>query len=157
MTLSRDVIAALVLLIVFAAYGMEAQNIAVFPGQELEPFKPRTMPFALSICGVLLCVIRILQTLRVPTVPGDNAAGYDWKRAGILCLVMLGYGFLFTRAGFVVATGIFLTAGFYTLGERRITVLVLLPIVFTAIFWALMTQLLGLYLAPGTWWPAFAG
>ena len=65
---------------------------------------------------------------------------------------MLGYGFAFTPLGFIAATTLFLFAGFLTLGERRISVLVFLPVVFTLSFWAVMTQLLGLYLAPGDWW-----
>ena len=64
---------------------------------------------------------------------------------------MLGYGFAFVPLGFIAATILFLLMGFLTLGERRIPVLVILPVIFTFAFWAVMTQLLGLYLAPGDW------
>jgi putative tricarboxylic transport membrane protein len=151
MTMRRDTIAAIFLLIVFAAYGQQALHIEMFPGQELEPFKPRTMPVALAVSGILLCIIHILQTFRDETVEVTAWQGYDWRRAGILCIVMLGYGFAFVPLGFIAATILFLLAGFLTLGERRIPVLVLLPVVFTISFWAVMTQLLGLYLAPGNW------
>ncbi len=157
MKFRRDTIAALVLFVLFAAYGIQATQIDVFPGQELEPFKPKTMPYALAICGMLLCVVRILQTLRdsLPEVVGWHT--YDWRRAVILCAVMLAYGLLFTPLGFIPATALFLLAGFYTLGERQVIVLLLLPVGFSFFFWALMTQLLGLYLAPGDWWPLFDG
>lgn len=152
MTLRGDTIAAIILFVVFAAYGQQAMQIDVFPGQELEPFKPRTMPFALAICGMLLCAIRAFQALRSHSAEAVVWLGYDWKRAAILCTVMLGYGFLFNRLGFMVATAVFLAAGFYTLGERRLLLLFLLPAGFSILFWAVMTQLLGLYLAPGDWW-----
>ena len=153
MNMRRDSMAAILLLIVFAAYGQQALQIEMFPGQELEPFKPRTMPVALAAAGILLCIIHILQTFRDSSVEVAVWGGYDWRRAGILCVVMLGYGFAFTPLGFIVATTLFLLAGFLTLGERRITLLIILPLIFTLGFWALMTQALGLYLAPGIWWP----
>jgi putative tricarboxylic transport membrane protein len=156
-TLRRDAFAALFLFVLFGAYGMQATQIAIFPGQELEPFKPRTLPFALSIAGMMLCVLRVLQTLRAPAGAEPDWAVFDWKRAGILCVVMLVYGYLFSRLGFLPATVVFLLAGFYTLGERHAAVLVLLPVGFSVLFWLVMTQLLGLYLAPGSWWPVPGG
>jgi putative tricarboxylic transport membrane protein len=149
----RDSVAAIFLFIVFAAYGQQALQIQMFPGQELEPFKPRTMPVALAVAGMLLCIIHLLQTLRIQSADAFTWSAYDWRRAATLCIVMLGYGYAFTPLGFIVATTLFLLAGFLTLGERRIPVLILLPVVFTLSFWGVMTQLLGLYLAPGDWWP----
>jgi putative tricarboxylic transport membrane protein len=67
----------------------------------------------------------------------------------MLCVVMLLYGWLFTPLGFVIATTLFLAAGFLILGERRILVLSVLPPLFTVLFWAVMSRGLGLYLAPG--------
>ena len=40
---------------------------------------------------------------------------------------------------------------FLILGERRWTVLLILPIAFSAVFFLVMTKGLGLYLATGTW------
>ena len=68
MSMRRDSMAAIFLLIVFAAYGQQALQIEMFPGQELEPFKPRTMPVVLAAAGILLCIIHILQTLRDSSV-----------------------------------------------------------------------------------------
>ena len=152
MSMRRDSVAAILLLIVFAAYGQQALQIQMFPGQELEPFKPRTMPVALAVAGMLLCIIHLLQTFRDQSADMFIWSAYDWRRAATLCIVMLGYGFAFTPLGFIAATTLFLLAGFLTLGERRISVLVFLPVAFTLSFWAVMTQLLGLYLAPGDWW-----
>lgn len=153
MTLRRDALAALALFVLFAAYGFEALHIEVFPGQEQEPFKPRTMPIALAIAGIVLCVIRLLQTMRVADTGAAPRSSYNWQRAAFLCLAMLGYGYLLTPLGFVVATSLFLAAGFFTMGERGRIRLLVVPIAFAVAFHLLMSRLPGLYLAPGTWWP----
>jgi putative tricarboxylic transport membrane protein len=153
MTLNRDALATLFLFVLFATYGFLALQIDVFPGQETEPFKPRTLPFALAICGMCLSVIRCLQALRQPADAQRAWRSYDWRRAGLLCVNMIVYGFLFTRMGFLIATALFLAMGFVVLGERRFVVLCTLPAIFAGVFWLLATKLLGLYLAPGTWLP----
>ena len=58
MSRRNHVIATLILFVVFAAYGYQALQIPLFPGQEDEPFKPRTMPVALALVGLLLTGIR---------------------------------------------------------------------------------------------------
>jgi putative tricarboxylic transport membrane protein len=153
MKMRGDTIAAVVLFILFAAYGLQATQIQVFPGQELEPFKPRTMPFALAAAGVLLAALRVLQTLRSSSAPAISWRTYDWTRASLLCVMMVAYGLAFTALGFVAATSLFLAGSFYILGERRLLALLIVPLVFTLAFWAVMTRLLGLYLSPGLWLP----
>lgn len=157
MNIRAATIAPIVLFVLFAAYGYQATLIDVFPGQELEPFKPRTMPLALAVAGMLLCVVQLLQGLRAPASDIREQLQYDWRRAGLLVAAMVFYGALFTPLGFVVATSLFLAAGFAILGERRPLLLAGLPLVFTLLFWALMTRALGLYLAPGSWWQALGG
>lgn len=148
------ILAALFLFCVFGAYGYQATMIDVFPGQELEPFKPNTLPLGLAITGMLLCVLRVLQLLRAPAeTPAIAFARYDWKRAGFLCLAMFAYELLMVPAGFVLATTLFLGAGFLVLGERRAALLAVFPLVFSLMFYWLMTGAMGLYLAPGAWWP----
>ncbi|MDH4071761.1 MAG: tripartite tricarboxylate transporter TctB family protein [Gammaproteobacteria bacterium] len=144
--------AAFVLFILFAAYGLEALTIPLFPGQEQEPFKPRTLPVALAAVGMLLMLIRILRLYRsAGTEAGPGIAGFRWAPAALLCVAMLAYGFLMVPLGFVLATTLFLTVGFAILGERRRGVLLFLPVVFSLAFFLLMTEGLGLYLAPGAW------
>lgn len=146
-------IATLLLFVLFAAYGLEALTIPLFPGQEDEPFKPRTMPVALAIAGVFLTAIRAPELSR--SAGWGNAVSQgalNWRPVIWLCLVMLAYGFLMVPVGFIIATSLFLMAGFLILGERRRSVLLFLPIVFSVAFFLLMTEALGLYLSPGTWW-----
>ena len=150
MRLRADVIAGLILFVLFAAYGLQALTIPLFPGQEFEPFKPRTMPVALAIIGVVLTAIHIVQALRAG--PRDTNLGVlHWRPVAALCGFMIAYGFAMVPLGFVVATTLFLTAGFALLGERRLLVLALTPFGFSLAFYLLMTRVLDLYLAPGFW------
>ena len=145
-------IATAILFVAFAAYGLEALTIPLFPGQELEPFKPRTMPLALAVAGLLLCGIRVLQLSRgADAEAGMRLDGLHWMPVLRLCLAMLAYGYLMIPLGFVLATTLFLVAGFLVLGERRRSILLFLPLAFSVAFFIVMTQGLGLYLAPGTW------
>jgi len=149
MTANRDAAAALLLLAGFLAYAYGTTLIVLFPGQETEVFSPRTMPAALAIGGIGLSALQLLRCLRSGHRDRSELGGYDWFRSVLLCATMVGYGLLFEPLGFILATALFLAAGFAILGERRIGLLVLLPLTFSVAFWALMTKLLGLYLAPG--------
>jgi putative tricarboxylic transport membrane protein len=153
MSIRGQIFAAMCLFVLFAAYGLQATTIPMFPGQEYEPFKPRTMPMILAMAGLLLCVVRIFQLWRMPQPESTVVlAEFDWKSASLLCAVMLAYGFAMTPLGFVAATSLFLAAGFFILGERRLWLLTGLPLLFSLAFYLLMTRVLGLYLSSGLWW-----
>jgi putative tricarboxylic transport membrane protein len=148
----QHIVATLVLFVAFAAYGYHALQIPLFPGQELEPFRPRTMPVLLAAAGLLLGAIRVFKLARGEGTEGSlGLTGLDWAPAAWLCAAMLGYGFLMNPLGFVVATTLFLLAGFVILGERRRSVLLFLPVAFSTAFFLVMTEGLGLYLATGMW------
>ena len=152
MSSRQHVVATLILFVVFAAYGIQAWQIPLFPGQEAEPFKPRTMPVLLAAAGLLLAAIRLFILARGDGAEGSlGLAGLNWAPVSALCAAMLGYGLLMNPLGFVLATSAFLLAGFVILGERRRSVLLFLPFVFSVAFYLLMTQGLGLYLSPGAW------
>lgn len=153
MSAKAHVGAALLLFVLFAGYGLEATTIPSFPGQELEVFKPRTMPLALALAGLVLCAIHILQLVsNAETIGGPGMSALNLRPTVALTGTMLGYGFLLQPFGFVVATSLFLAAGFLILGERRLPLLLVLPPAFSLVFFLFMTRLLGLYLAPGQWW-----
>ena len=150
MNVTRNAIAAFVLLVFCSAYGLVATTIDLFPGQESEAFSPRTLPISLAIAGVLLTLVEMLKSLRRQDSGDVPWKGFDWLRASLLFATMIGYGALFEPLGFLPATVLFLTAGIAILGERRPIVLLVLPLAFASGFWLLITRLLGLYLAPGS-------
>ncbi|UCH75012.1 MAG: tripartite tricarboxylate transporter TctB family protein [Rhodospirillales bacterium] len=149
MTFNRDVAAALGFLAFSIAYGWQATGIDLFPGQEYEPFTPQTFPLALAVAGGVLALLQLVKSLRAQPEAGDSWARYDWTRVGLLLVTMVVYGATFTWLGFIVATTLFLVAGYLILGERRPLVIGAASVGVSVGFWAIMTRLLGLYLAPG--------
>lgn len=149
MTLSRDLAAALGFVAFSIAYGWQATGIDIFPGQEYEPFTPQTFPLALAAIGGLLALGQIMKSLRAAPAKTESWARFDWLRVGLLLLSMVFYGATFTWLGFILSTTLFLIAGYLILGERRAPMIASGSVVVTVCFWAIMTKLLGIYLAPG--------
>ena len=149
MTLNRDIIAAFGFLVFSVAYGWQAFGIDMFPGQEFEPFTPRTWPFVLSVVAIALSLAQIVKSLREAQGDEESWASFDWSRVALLTVAMVVYASVFTWLGFLVATTLFLATGYVILGERRPLVLFSASVLVVVGFWAIMTQLLGLYLAPG--------
>ena len=104
---------------------------------------------ASRIGGAILCLVRVMQCLKHPEEDAFALGDFDWVRAALLCVAMIGYGLVFESLGFVLSTATFLGTGFFVLGERRLLLLTILPIAFSLLFWLVMTRLLGMYLAPG--------
>ena len=150
MTLNRDAAAALAFLAFSIAYGVQASRIEMFPGQQFEPFTPRTFPLALAVIGGALSCLQLIKSLREGASDDRSWAKFDWWRVALLTVLMVVYAALFSALGFVIATTLFLATGYLILGERRPLVILLASLGLVLAFWAIMTQLLGLYLAPGT-------
>ena len=81
-----------------------------------------------------------------------DVSGFQWKRAGLICLLMVLYGLTIRSGGFLISTSLFLIGGFLILGERRPVLIVLSSLPVVVAFWLLMSQFLGVYVAP---WPEF--
>lgn len=147
--MSRDRVGALLLLVFFVVYGYLSTSIILLPFQLNQAFHARTVPQFLTFVGILLALFLLFK-------PSDlrpmDTAGMTFKRVGMLCALMVFYGFAVRSLGFLAATTIFLMGGFWVMGERRWLVLVggSVPIVIG--FWLLMTQALDVFVAP---FPAF--
>ena len=165
--MTRDRVGALFFLALSIAYGILAQDIRVLGfGAETQPFTPRTMPTALAFLGGTIAFLMLVLPPRPSQRDADEAADaageikvpggpfvgwgrFDWWRLAGLGVAMAFYASLLTRLGFVIATTLFLVAGYLILGERRVGVLVGASLPVVVVFWAIMTQLLDIYLAPG--------
>ncbi|NNG05755.1 MAG: tripartite tricarboxylate transporter TctB family protein [Inquilinus sp.] len=156
--MTRDRIGALFFLAVSIAYGLMSLDIRVPPFAS-EGFTARSLPLALSAAGTLIAFLMLV--LPQKDGPGVEPAGrflaglggFDWPRIAGLALNMLAYGFLLTRVGFLVSTILFLIVGYRLLGERRWHVLLLASVPVVVVFWAILTQLLDIFLgsALGRW------
>ncbi len=147
MTISRERIGALFFLVLSIAYGYLASEIRLHPGDEYEAMNARTLPYVLSAMGVVLSFALLLGGRHEATT--GKLSALNWRPVIVLLGLTLLYGFAIDWLGFLLSTTLFLIAGFRTLGERRIKVLLLVAVPFVFIFWFGLTQLLDIYLAPG--------
>lgn len=145
--LCRDRVGAMIFLVLSLCYGYQSTLIPMFPGDEYEPFTARTLPTLLTYAGVGLSLL--LLVVGQPDKKSGAVMSFNWKLLiGFLVLMAL-YGAGLTYLGFVLATGFFLMAGFYILGERRKSILFGASFPFVIAFYLLLTQGLDVYLEPG--------
>ena len=152
--MTKDKMGALVILVLSIVYGTMAFNIPEAPGIEDSGVTPSSLPIALSATGIIAALlILILPTDR--HVSGEEVSftaafkGLDWRCAALLFLLMTGYGLTLKPLGFLISTMLFLSGGFWAMGERRIKLMLLVSIGVTVGFWFVLTQLLRIYLEPG--------
>ncbi|MGB0697306.1 MAG: tripartite tricarboxylate transporter TctB family protein [Rhodospirillaceae bacterium] len=143
--LNKDRIGALAILAFAVGYGALTFNIHLLPFQANSAFTARTMPFFLTLfaIGLSLAILLRPSDLSMPDVKG-----FQWKRGLLVCIVMLAYGFLVRPLGFITATTLFLMAGYLILGERRPVILIAASLPIVVAFWALMTQVLDVFIEP---------
>jgi putative tricarboxylic transport membrane protein len=149
--LTKNRIGGVLLLAFCTAYALLISDIVLLPFQQGQAFTARTMPTFLAGLGIVLSLLTILLPHEAERPALRGAA---WGLTAGFLVLMSAYGLAIRPAGFLIATTVFLVAGFAMLGERRPALLlgVSLPIVVG--FWVLMTQVLDVYVAP---WPAALG
>ncbi len=153
----RDKVGALVILALSIVYGAMAFNIPEAPGVEGAGVTPSSLPIALSATGIVasLLILVLPAPRRIDRDDEDESSfsdafkGLDWRCAAFLFLLMVGYGLTLKPLGFLISTILFLWGGFWTMGERRIKLMLLVSIGVTVGFWFILTQLLRIYLEPG--------
>ncbi|MBS9934373.1 tripartite tricarboxylate transporter TctB family protein [Vibrio alginolyticus] len=145
--LCRDRVGAMIFLLFCLCYGYQTSQIPLFPGDEYEPFTARTLPTILTYVGVGLSLL--LLVTGQPDKQSGAVLTFNWKLLIAFLILMALYGVGLTYLGFVIATGLFLLAGFYLLGERRKPVLFGASFPFVIAFYLLLTQGLDIYLEPG--------
>lgn len=148
MTIRRDHISGLLFLLLSAFYGWFSQDIAMLPGDDLEPFNARTLPTVLALMGAALSILLIVSAEPVSVRPQNEGRWYITLTAALLLLVVV-FGLTLKWLGFVMATVLFLAGGFWLLGERRPRLILAVSVPFAVVLWLLLTQVLGVYLAPG--------
>ncbi len=146
--LNSDRIGALLLLAFSIAYGALTFQIPLLPFQARAAFTARTMPEALAVLGI---VLSLLVLIRPASADRPQIAGFHWWRATMICALMVAYGLGIREGGFLLSTSFFLIGGFLVLGERRPAIVFGASVPVVIAFWLLMSQLLGVYVAP---WPA---
>lgn len=150
--MAREKVGALIMLLFSISYGLIATNIPLTFLSQQETFTARTMPYALAVLGVILCLAILVSPTVDPagkTSLAEETAGMDWTTAILLVITMFLFGISMKWLGFIIASILFLLAGFYILGERRVMYMLFAAIPLVVVLWAIMSLLLGVYIAPG--------
>lgn len=148
MIITKDHIGGLVFLALSVAYGFYATQIPLLPGDEFEAFHAQSLPKALAYLGGILS-IGLIVTAERDAKNKLTLAGYDFLLVAKLLVLVVIFGLALEWVGFLIATVIFLVAGYWLLGVRSPKTLVLASVPFAVVIWFVLAQLLDIYLAPG--------
>ncbi len=150
--MNREKTGALLCMLFSVAYGLGAFSIPLTFLSQDETINARTMPLALSIAGVVISLLIIV----LPTVDREGRLtlketflGLDWARAVWFLGLTVAYGLIMKWVGFIISSILFLNAGFFILGERKIKLMLLASIPLVIGLFFLMSYILGMYIAPG--------
>jgi putative tricarboxylic transport membrane protein len=151
--MSRDKVGALFFLVLSLFYGLMAFRIPLNVMAETAVLTARTVPITIAVFGTVISLLILILPARDTEGRHDiikTFRGFEWKRAGLLLVLMILYGLIIKVVGFIVSTILFLIAGFRILGEKRVKILLVASIPFVIAFWFLLSRILGIYLEPGS-------
>ena len=159
MKISTNVIGALIFFIFSVCYGYYAYQIPLYPGEEYDVFTSQSMPKLYALLGIIVSALAIVMSVltdsRTTNDTVKSANDFDkkgWFQVASLIALMVYYGATLEQLGFILSTISFLVFGFLILGERSKKRLFLASVPVVIVFWAIMTQLLGIYLSTGDLW-----
>lgn len=152
MNIKSEKMGALFILALSIAYGIYAFKIPLIFLSRGEALNARTMPFALSIAGIVLSLLIII----LPSFDKDRAVtvkqalyGLDWRRTAWFVGLMILYSLSMPWIGFVISSIGFMSGGVMILGERRVKVILFASVPLVVGLWLILTKVLGMYIAPG--------
>lgn len=146
---NKQRVGALLLLAFSVAYLRLAMSIPVDPTGSHEVFSARTLPLGLSAATILLSLLQLVLPAAGDEKISDAARGLSWRPAVLLVVLMAAYALLFEVLGFVLASVLFLQAGFVILGERRWLRSLAVSTGLVVFMWFVLSRVFGLYLDSG--------
>ena len=159
MTLERAI--AGIFVVVCLVYGYTAfvvMEAGLLPFELNMTFLPNVLPKWLSVLGVVVGVVVLIQSgpkadkeTDPDSIDFRNLRQYKLGQAILLLVFMVAYALLLRPIGFVTATTLFLVLGAVTLGERRYVVLVPVAVLAAFLIWYLVQEVLGIFLRPWPW------
>ena len=121
-------------------------------------FLPNTLPKYLSVLGIVIGLVIVLQPRYEGASDSDpneidqkKLLHYKFSQALFLLGLMLAYALLLRPIGFVTTTTLFLAFGGIILGERRLVILVSISVFTSLVLWYLVQEVLGIFLRPWPW------
>jgi len=147
---------ALLFLLLFVVYGYTAffqMDGSLAPFMRRNPIWPSTFPKGIAILGILASLYIVLgfeksTEEKEPEIDYTNLRQYKIGQAAVLLCLMVAYALLLRSGGFLLSTVLFLVLSAWTLGERRLGMLVSISVAASGIVWYLVQVVLGIFLRP---------
>jgi putative tricarboxylic transport membrane protein len=109
LTISKDQIGGLLFLCLSIVYGYYARQIAMMPGDDVQPFNAQSLPTILAILGVILSTA-LLLTAKKGFQNRLDLIEYKFSVVGKLLFLIVLFGAAIEWIGFAVSTVLFLLA-----------------------------------------------
>ena len=147
---------ALVFVLIFLIYGYTAffgMDHLLAPIMRRNPVWPSTFPKILSVSGLIISMVVLLNFEKSSNVIGDDMSLSKWRQYKLLDAVLLILGMIFyavflRNLGFIAATFLFLFLGGGLLGERRYLLSLVISAISSYGIWYLVDSVLGIYMTP---------
>ena len=150
--MTKNAIGSIFFLAFSCFYFLNVFNIKKMPGSEWEVMTASTFPFYLGIAGILASLLLLVLSFvnkDKDFLSMDYIKSLDFKTVFYFVIAMIFYGFTIRTLGFIIATIIFLAAGFIILQERNIKRVFLISVGVSIGFYLLLNNVLGVYIDPG--------
>ena len=159
MTLDRAIAGIFILLCLIYGYtAFVTMEANLLPFELNMVFLPNTMPKWLSILGVIVGLVVVIQSgpkanaeIDAGEIDYRNMRQYKLAQALFLLGLMVAYALLLRPIGFLASTTLFLAGGSMILGERRYVVLIPVAVFTAFLIWYLVQEVLGIFLRPWPW------
>ncbi len=147
---------ALVFILIFLIYGYTAffgMDHLLAPIMRRNPVWPSTFPKILSVSGLIISMVVLLNFEKSSKLIGDDMSLSKWRQyklldALLLILGMIFYAVFLRSLGFIAATFLFLFLGGVLLGERRYLLSLIISGASSYGIWYLVDSVLGIYMTP---------
>ena len=147
---------ALVFVLIFLIYGYTAffgMDHLLAPIMRRNPVWPSTFPKILSVSGLIISIVVLLNFEKSSKLIGDDMSLSKWRQyklldALLLILGMIFYAVFLRSLGFIAATFLFLFLGGVLLGERRYLLSLIISGASSYGIWYLVDSVLGIYMTP---------
>ena len=107
-------------------------------------FLPWLMIGGIALFSMVLIARALLHTGAVVTIPVPNRVTF--AKMGLFTLLMIAYAAAFMTVGYIPSTVIVFIAGLLLFKERRISILIVFPLVMTGAIYLGFTRFLGVWL-----------
>ena len=148
---NKNRVGALLILLFALAYLRQALNIPMDAAGADEVFNAKTLPVGLAVAAIVMSIAQLV----LPAAANDGqrisltVRGFQWRPTLLLILLTVVYTLVFAILGFLIASVLFLLAGFFVLGERRVLRGLAVSSGLVGFLWMMLTQVFGLYLDSG--------